>query len=77
MIAVPDSAKRERECPFAGVAVPVKDPVTGGMALAMQRAACGPNCALYDRQGRRPCFERLIESIGALTEALKAAPTRA
>jgi len=55
----------ERECPFAGVAVPVPvrddlgQPIPGRHQLAMQRAACSASCALYDKARDLTCLDRL------------------
>ena len=77
-LAIPESSKEPAlECPFAGVAVPVKTRDAIGresVSLVMQRAECNSHCALYDRVLKQPgCVIDLRPQIEALTAALKEA----
>ena len=69
-LAIPQSAREPAlECPWSGVAVPVKQ--AGGVGFVMQRAECTSACALFDRVNRRPgCVVDMRPQIEALTAAV-------
>lgn len=55
--------REPRECPFAGVAVPVPLKDSPRMGLAMQRAECTESCALFDTKTGRTCLDRVEDLV--------------